>query len=59
MKTFPICSAAKNEVRHGISLTLYLYINLKTPTKPGCAELMILKRAHMKWTKKHTINTRP
>ena len=33
MKTFPTCSAAKNEVRHGISLTLYLDINLKTPTK--------------------------
>ena len=33
MKTFPTCSAAKNEVRHGIRLTLYLDINLKTPRK--------------------------
>ena len=38
MKTFPICSAAKNEVRYGISLTLD--INLKTTRlqKVGCAE---------------------
>ena len=33
MKTFPTRSAAKNEVPYGISLTLYLDINLKTTTK--------------------------
>ena len=58
MKTFPTCSAAKNEVRHGISLTL-LDINLKTTTIGRMCQRNDFKTSSYEMDKKHTINTRP